>query len=188
MNYDRRIEFLYQSLSDTQGTIRGLDVKSGFLFVINILPLSNVDKIHETVLKIYESQCMYVLLLPLILMFWVIALYALFKSVTAIDDPNNHINGGRSDGYFYLSNEYNTTLIDSFINRKSTSKSSVDTLMKNIPKTDEEILRDLVYEQLKLAYIRDIKIKRTNTSTVSSFCWLLLTCLVWAFYLFKVGV
>ena len=52
---DKKNEFLYQAVQDTQSTIRALDVKSGFIFVVIVQPLLN----FASIIKFYKSMTRY---------------------------------------------------------------------------------------------------------------------------------
>ena len=50
------IEFLYQSISDAQATIRGTDVKIGFLFVVAFIPILAFKEIFSVFSVISDSS------------------------------------------------------------------------------------------------------------------------------------
>ncbi|HHQ5855230.1 TPA: hypothetical protein ACSRQX_000985 [Enterobacter hormaechei subsp. hoffmannii] len=51
-----KINFLYQSLNDTQATIKAIDVKIGFLFVIAFMPITVLQTLNSTVMTIWSAN------------------------------------------------------------------------------------------------------------------------------------
>ena len=64
MDFPKKCDFLYQSISDIQQTIRAIDVKIGFMFVVLLLPLP-VLKIYTSAFRITNNQAQLYLSLPL---------------------------------------------------------------------------------------------------------------------------
>ncbi len=48
--------YLYNSIVDMQSTIRALDTKVGFVFVVLSIPFSNLGKIYITCLSLLNTQ------------------------------------------------------------------------------------------------------------------------------------
>lgn len=109
------------------------------------------------------------------------ALFSAIKSITAIDNPSNHIiNASDFKGIYYSGYLFETNYSDIFLNREEL-KSSKDVLTHyaDFSNDAEEIARELAFEQMKLIYIRDIKICRFNFSIVAT-----LSCLITGFFIY----
>ena len=178
---DKQIEFLYNSISDSQEIIRAIDTKVSFLLVIIIIPLSSLGKIYQKCNMLYDSHTLwYILVIPFIL-FWLISGAALLKTLVGISNPRDHVfglpqkpnkyyrpNGSFYGGYLFSFNPkknftgflYNIS--HNFYNHKIKSNHSIYTEIKKLPKDDDEIIKELVLEKIKITYIREIKILRSK--------------------------
>ena len=59
MDHKEKIEFLYQSINDTQATIRAIDIKIGFLFIVAFTPLSLSDNLISIACQLWNRNCFY---------------------------------------------------------------------------------------------------------------------------------
>ncbi len=167
-----RNDFLYASITDAQGTIRSIDVRAGFLFVVLFLPLSMLDKIW--VIYGFPARPSKVMTgwIVVDLLIWALAIVALFNCVAAIDDPTRHIRGAAGKGSFYGGDLFNLSSAHIFFNLATQSKRSVGEEKDTLPKNDNELETELVYEKIKLIYIRTIKIKRFTAAARLTVIWL----------------
>jgi hypothetical protein len=182
----QKINFLYQSIADTQGTIRAIDVKTGFLFVIIFLPLSELKNIIEICKVLFEASSLYYLGLSSFLL-WFLSVITLFRCTVSISNPKDHIEGNVPDGTFFTSSLYTLSFIDNFINFPIKSNVSVEEYTNKLPQNEKCIIEELSFEKMKLAYIRDVKIKRSSFCTLMCFFWLISGCVTWMLFLLKVG-
>lgn len=171
-----RQEFILKAIEDTQATIRSLDVKLGALLTACLLPFSSLGRIWAHFKHLSETlPC---ILGPLMgisfLLLWLAALYVLVKGLSAIDNPSRHVLGaGSAKGSFYRGGLYKVELIDSFANRTSVQSTiSLQNAISQLPSTDDEFENELTFEQMKVIYIREIKIKRFTTAFYISIVWL----------------
>jgi len=71
---------------------------------------------------------------------------------------------------------------DAIYNRKSLKTSiEFDEHYFNFPKRQEDIIRELVFEQMKLIYIRDIKFYRLRTIIHGIFAWLMAGTIIYIY-------
>jgi len=98
---EKQIEFLYQSINDTQATIRAIDVKIGFLFVIIFLPLTAIEGLCKAIGKIWASPQHFGFILIITALLWIFSVYVLFKSLAPITDIKKHMIGTIPDDTFY---------------------------------------------------------------------------------------
>ncbi len=183
-----KIEFLYQSLSDTQAIIRATDVKLGFLFAIVLLPITIFSDLYVIALNLANDSKIMMVGLGLVATIWLLSFYTLFLGVVAISNPYKSVSGKKAKGSFHAGDLFNFKFTDRFINRPVFSKYTVDDFVKILPEDDAEIIKELVFEKIKIAYIRDIKTKRASQCVVLAFIWITSGTAIWGYHLFKVSL
>lgn len=179
----RTIEFLYQSIADSQAIIRATDVKLGFLFAVNLLPITRLGDIYNTTKELVAYSPCFILGVVIVAILWFLSLYTLFFGLLAISNPVSVVPGDTPDGSFYSGGLFKFRFIDRLFNRSLTSTKTVDELVQTLPDEDNAIVAELVYEKVKLAYIRDMKIQRASLCIVFVFWWVILGVLMWCFRL-----
>jgi len=175
---DKKTDFIAAAICDTQATIRAVDVKVAALLVGLLAPLANVNRVfgHLGHFGSQSPRWLFFTITVTFLVAWVLALIALVRAIGAIDNPSRHIiNSGSCTGAFYAGGLYTLGVIDVFLNREII-KASTDpqTFAARIPSTEAAMESELVFEQMKLAYTRDIKLKRLDWGMRFSFVWLVL--------------
>lgn len=183
---DKRIEFLYSAINDTQATIKAIDVKIGALLGGSLLLIPSASAIWEDfyeINKIFSFQIGTTLALTFF-SFWISSIAALARAISAIDNPACHIvNSQNYKGCYYSGGLYKFDIIDAFLNRKIIKASKdIKSFKDDIPTKDTEIIEELAFEQMKLTYIRDIKIHRLNAAIKLSTIWIALGSFIF-FYL-----
>ncbi|MCI5168216.1 MAG: hypothetical protein D3903_19545 [Candidatus Electrothrix sp. GM3_4] len=171
--------YLYNSINDIQSTIRALDAKIGFVFVILSLPFSNLGKIYNTCSSLLTSCNRDVILYAVFFvtfftMSWILAFISTIRTIISIENPSDHIiNGEEQLGTFYCGGLFDVGFVDSLLNRKSVkANKDVRSYTECFPSSDEDIIQELVFEQMKLAYIRDIKSIRQKWAYRFTAMWL----------------
>lgn len=174
-----RVEFVLEAIRDIQATIRAIDVKVAALLVGLLAPLGSTNRIfaHLTHFGLQSPRCLFLLFVILFVLMWLFALISLVRAIGAIDNPREHIlNADSFKGAFYGGGLFpNLGWVDVFLNRgvvKATKDPQSFLLL--VPKTKEQIERELVFEQLKLIYIRDVKLLRLRWGFRFSSLWLTL--------------
>ena len=172
---DKKIEFIYDSIHDIQSTIRAVDTKVATLLIVISIPLTNIGKIvnHLENLLFKGYRIFGWILVVVFVLSWILSLVAAVRAITAIDDPLKHINNSsRFKGAYYGGKLYKMGFIDVFLNRDILKASKdVDGHYVDFPEQDIDIAKELIFEQMKLAYIRDIKICRFNFSIQATYLW-----------------
>lgn len=181
---DKKISFLYKSIEDSQAVVRAVDVKASFLFAVNLLPITALDKIFKIAQDLYNYHNCFSLLIVLVLLTWLTALYLLFKTVVSISNPAGNIKlGGETEdhpsGIFYMPLTFKLSLLDSFIKPSRESLQSLSEKLEALPSSEVEIVKELTFEKMKVAFIRDIKINRLSLCFKCTFLWLLLGSSCW---------
>lgn len=181
-----RIEFLYHAIDDTQSTIRAIDIKIGFLFVVIVLPMTKLSSIYSNcMLLLMSCSCWYWLIVGAFAVSWFLAVVTLFTSLVSISDPRKHIPDVSANGCFYDGGLFNFCLFDFFINSPVKSTKTMQDFILGLPGNDDAIVKELAFEKMKLVYIREIKIKRSSFCIKMMFLWIFLGGIVWSINLIK---
>lgn len=176
------LTFMYQAIADTQSIIRAIDTKLGFILILNLIPITNMGKIYSKIYNIIynEHDCATLLLKGTISILciacWIFAAWCTYRGISAIDNPKNHIKSlNGASGYFYSGDLYKTRFLDAIFNRNALK--SEKTFLEHFnqkPSTNVEILMELSFEKMKLAYIRDMKLARQLYSFKFTAIWVIL--------------
>lgn len=184
MNQEELKQYIYSSISDIRSTIRAIDTKISALTVIITFPLSNAPNIVNSIIDFYNYISFKCLTIPVIFLFiisWVLSIFIAIKGLSAIDNPAKHILRKEFNfklNYlpplqenYYSGYLYNFKFKDAICNRKDL-KSSIDfeTYYSNFLQIT--INKELIFEQMKLVYIRDIKLHRLKFVIYFIFFWL----------------
>ena len=180
-----RIEFLYHAIDDTQSTIRAIDIKIGFLFVVIVLPMTKLSSIYSNCMLLIDCSCWYWLIVGAFAVSWFLAVVTLFTSLVSISDPRKHIPDVSANGCFYDGGLFNFCLFDFFINFPVKSSKTMQDFIFALPCDDDAIVKELAFEKMKLVYIREIKIKRSSFCIKMMFLWIFLGGIVWSINLIK---
>jgi hypothetical protein len=177
-----RMDFIAAAILDVQATIRAIDVKIAALLVGVLAPLASVSRVFAH-LDHFGKQTpgwLSLTIVALFLLFWFLALVALVRAIGAVDNPAvNIINTSSCKGAFYGGNLYKFNLLDVFIDR-DVIKASKDpqSFAAQHPTKEADIEAELIFEQMKLIYIRDIKLNRLKWGLRFSLVWLALGILI----------
>lgn len=185
--------FLYASIIDIQGTIRALDQKINYLMIFLGIPFLKLGSIYHKCSDLVSipggwSKWLFVPIISLMAICWVIAIIAAIRCLTAIDNPAQHIDGDHPRGTFFAASLFNVTLIDIFTNRSNLlATSHLAHQVEKLPKSEEEVVRELTFEQMKLVYIRTIKMQRVQCAYKFCLFWLISGGIVWTSWLVLKG-
>lgn len=173
---ENKKEFLYHAIEDIRDTIRSIDTKIFGLLVLLILPISLLDEIFN-VYKNIISDCKN---LGIILSIgfgvsWLISLMSSIKTVYVIDNPSNHIKSSNVNGFYYSGDIFD---LNTFSFRGATANKTVEEYIQELKK-DWMVTRELAFEQMKLVYIRDIKMKFQRIAIKSLISFILFGVVSW---------
>lgn len=180
MGFEEKKEFLYQSIADVQATIRAIDVKIGFMFVVLFLPLSVLDQVFDVGQSIYCSSQFLTLVGAVVVLLWLLSVLVLFKGASAISSPASHVLGGEKlHSNFYEAGLFSLGFWDGLFNFPVKSKKSLSQVVVDLPSDDDALLTELAFEKMKLVYVRDVKFYRLSKCILFSLLWLLGGIVVW---------
>ncbi|HEX8288742.1 MAG TPA: hypothetical protein VF556_12130 [Pyrinomonadaceae bacterium] len=179
---NKRFEFLNASITDIQNVIRAVDTKVGFLLVFQGIPISGLSKIYSVLYALffrYELTWWKFIVFIYICLFitsWALSFLTAVRVLTSIHNPKDHIKDAPNNhGSFFVGGLFKLSPKELFITRKSLKSSIGFTdFANNSPQDLEQVISVLIFEQMKLAYIRDIKIFRQNWAFIFTVVWLLI--------------
>jgi len=171
--------YFYSSITDIQSTIRVIDTKVAVVIGVLVLPFTNLGKIYLNFAQLYNNtycgsrQWMLWLLISIFFLSWLLAFIASVRAIMSIHNPVLHVKYENiPGGTFYNGNQFKPNLIDVYFTRKIKSKCKLEDYVSLTPKSIDEIKTELCFEQMKLAYIRDIKSIRLKWSYIFLVFWL----------------
>lgn len=171
-----KLEFLYSAIQDVQETIRFTDTKSGTIIVLGTALIAAIvtliDKYVAALNKLDSiSKAFLIVGFILFCLFLLIAIFLSLKSINPSNNPEKHIELGNLKYEpkikYYLSGVCpSMKLRDYFFENKNIKFSiSAQQYNESLEKCDHNDLQtSLVYEFLKLSYIKEKKLKRTQSS------------------------
>ena len=165
-----RIEFLAQSINDIQGTIRAIDAKFFGIFALLLLPLTELDEISNAFKEIGAVQPTLTLIIFGVLIFsWTIADIICMLGIYSISNPVKRIkssNSYKGKHLFYRPELFNINFLTQFAPTSITTIQSLDDLTKEVEIGEKEIFTELAFEQIKVSYIRDLKVARQRLAII----------------------
>jgi hypothetical protein len=176
--------FLYQSISDVQGTIRQLDLKANAVLVFLTLLLTVTNHIGSAIDSALNSNhrwlgyC-FAVAIPVL---WFFAISCCYTALNAVFNPAGKIDnrGGQTRGVFFGAREFKFNTLSVLLGKASPrARPSLEAFIEKLPVGETAIHRELAFEQLKLFYIRDVKAIRLRFALGSAFLCLLLSVVVW---------
>lgn len=179
-----KTDFIKEAIKDTQGTIRAVDVKVGALLVGLLTPIANTHRVFAHIDHLVKHQPICYLSWVVVFLFvvtWLLALFALVRAISVTDDPRHHIiNSGDLKGSFYGGSLYSPQFLDVFLER-SILKASKDpkSYLDSLPSTPEDIEAELVFEHMKIVFIRQIKFNRLKWGLRLSLVWLTIGVIIY---------
>lgn len=182
---ESKINFIYQSISDTQSTIRAIDAKIGFLMVIIFIPFVSIKEITTFYKSLAPESTFIVAIMWIIAAIWASTVFILFRALWSIKNPGKSVTGAEGLGAFFHSANYEMGAIDCLFNFPIKSKNSIQEAISSISNDEEWIIKELVYEKMKLEYIREIKMRRCSVSAVLIMTWVTLGTVIYTFSLLR---
>ena len=179
-----KTEFLYASINDIQSTIRAIDAKISVLMVILIIPLSKLNSIYDVCSKLVKFDSgkftfAFALLVIFFALFWFFSFWAAIKAIISIDNPVDHVDGDKPTGTFYCGHLYDTETDDAFTNRKIKSKKTLSEHQNSLPEDEDSLKKELAFEQMKLVYIRSMKLVRCKFAYSLGLWWIATGGAIW---------
>lgn len=188
MQSDRKLEYLYASLSDIQSTIRAIDTKVSYLLVILFIPLTKLRSIYVTLRGLLTLDAPFLSFVSGLLSIaftsvWIIGLWCALRTIIAIDDPRQHIDGDRPESQFYPAHLFDHGFWAIMGITRSKSKKQFNSHYASLPSETDEIAKQLTLEQMKTMYIASIKLKRSRKAYHFAIAWVVIGGVLWFLHL-----
>ncbi|GAB6059286.1 hypothetical protein [Desulfonatronum parangueonense] len=162
-------DFLIASIQDMQSTIRSIDTKLVAIIIFLILPLTQ-PQVYPLFWLVWSnsetnSKILLAILVIIFFLFWISALISSLLGLGSISNPAMVTSGtDKLKGSFYLGGMYSFKLRNRFFSSfPLKSNLTIDQCIENL-NDDDLLIKEVVFEQMKLAYIRDRKILHQKTA------------------------
>jgi len=192
-----QMTYLLAAINDTQAIIRAIDAKLGILMTIFVIPLTKLGIIYSKCIFIVNTttECNSTVCALLTIAFgisWLFGFTTAFRGLVGIDNPAQHVavieKGKLPKGTFYRGALFNELCVCHAIdNYHGLTSIPFEDQFKELPKTLDEIHRELIFEQAKIVYIRHVKIHRMKWAFWSAFSWVVTGGIIWVVYLVLKG-
>jgi hypothetical protein len=174
-NGDLQREFVYGAISDISGTIRAIDTKLHIVLGIFLIPLAMVDKVLEAVCywcsrwnwsTLCAMQWATSATALVATGVWCVGVIMSLRGIIALANPGNAVpvDGRRPQGTFYFVGQLRGWL-------RPKLRQTLEAHIGKLPGNDQMVLRELAYEQMKLGFIRDVKMRRHRISACVAVGW-----------------
>ena len=168
-------EFLYNAIQDTVSTIRAVDTKLHIVLGLYLIPLVMSDKVFNAISNWNKAQdwsdlCFLqiatVILALVSLYLWITGVVSSLLGIIAKSNPADAIEGEKPAGTFYWVGK----LVKAGRFRSKIETTLTDYISK-LPESESDVVNELAFEQMKLAYIREVKIKRHRIAAYIAMAW-----------------
>jgi len=167
---DKKTNFVVNSINDIQSTIRALDAKFFGTIALFVLPLTEFELIAKSFKGLYSHYPSLTLIIFIfLLIFWLFGIVTSFIGIYGISNPSQRIKGvskAGTTGLFYLPHIFKFNLISQFFPGWVKSSKNLLVIIEEMKLDANERFKELVFEQVKLVYIRDIKVARQKSSII----------------------
>jgi hypothetical protein len=183
-----KIDFILASINDIQGTIRAIDNKLIAILVLILLPISKLETIVTVFIKQIEINVFigYVLLICFLISWTLSLIYALL-GLLALENPAKHITDSQKmKGIFFGNKLFNMKWYYSFFPYNIKSTMTLETYLEEFNLSDKELSEELLFEQSKLVFIRNMKIQRQKIAIISILFSTLIGLISWVLVLMKI--
>jgi hypothetical protein len=175
---DKKSDFILSAIHDAQSTIKSIDVKVAVLLTGMLVPISSLGKVWNHLINISSLTSNFVAILigVLFLLLWLTAIFSLVTTLSAIDNPANHVvNSSEYNGVYYGGGLYQFGWLDVLLNRAVIkANKDVTSFSQTYPDNESDIVSELSFEHMKLIYIRELKLHRFKSSLKIAFVWLII--------------
>ena len=180
---DRTFDFLVFAISDIQSTIRAIDAKVGILIVLTMTPVANLSKIYlacEIFLsKSFFCNSLNILVLSFFILTWIASFFCLIRVLFPKNNPKYRICRNTPSGLFFLGNYFELDIFDCLFGTKKTSSLTFHQHIERIKEKSGNFIDELAFEQMKLAYILNSKLKLYRWGTALAVIWAALGGFIW---------
>jgi hypothetical protein len=166
---DTRIAFTQKAIDETQATIRALDAKAVALLVFLVVPLTAAVHLRDGMRALALASYSHFWLMVIA---WVVAAGANLLTLGAIASPADRVPGDHPSGTYFGAGLYRLSFLDLLPWTHTKAVHGTTEWLARCPQTQADVLWELAFEQIKLVYIRDVKMLRLKLAYYSVFAGL----------------
>ena len=169
-------DFIRDSIKDIQETIRAVDRKLFGTVVLLLLPLTQTTNITSAIKNLYKfNNCVAIFLCSIIILFGVLAFITSCLGIYSVGNPARHISRKKITeenenievlGSYYNSSFFKIGFLETYFTKSIKSVQTLENHVDLMTKAEVNIYNELVFEQCKVTYIRELKMKRQKISLV----------------------
>lgn len=178
---NERSDFLLAALADKQSTIRAVDVKCGFLFFVIFYPVFRLEAVYGMAANLVSHASCYSLPVIFVGLVWLVSFLVLFRAISSIGNPAERIDGAPKTNTYFMPELFDLGLWSAIRNPGCISRRSLDEILESVPMSEEDIQCELMFENMKMSYIRDLKTKRANVCIGLIAVWVIAGGALWIF-------
>lgn len=183
-----KMDFILASINDIQNTIRAIDNKLIAILVLILLPASKLEVLVTVFFKQIElNDFIGYALLICFLITWLLSLIYVLLGLLSLENPTKHIKDSQKmKGVFYGNSLFKKKWYYSVIPHNIQSTKTFESYLDEFDLSDKDLLEELIFEQSKLIFIRNIKMQRQRISILSILFSTLIGLTSWALVLIKI--
>ncbi len=186
------IEYLYNSILDIQGTIRAIDAKFFATIALLILPITQLPMLVTVFKKIHEASSFFgFAILCVFALSWLVSFVFTVTGIRSIENPSSFVKSEnvKISGNFYGAEYFKISWFQLLFTKGIEPKTIKEMEFTRVNGMDESlIIQELAYEQAKLVFIRDLKIKRQRYALNLMLFSMVTGIGSWAYYVIKINL
>jgi hypothetical protein len=110
---------------------------------------------------------------------WIFSFLCLLRVLFPKNNPTEKISGHTPAGLFFLGNYFKLNISDCFLGTKKTSCLTFQQHLEKIHEKSGDFIDELAFEQMKLVYILNTKLKLYRWGAALAIIWAALGGLIW---------
>ncbi|MFS0788786.1 DUF3307 domain-containing protein [Shouchella sp. 1P09AA] len=187
----RNVEFIYKSIEDAQNTIRFTDTKAAAVIGFWTLMVTIFIGLEVRILKVatninHWTTAIFLLFLALFMIYLFIrSVWLAYLTLVPKSNPGEHIEkeGINTYGLFYLFGyNYSLPLKDRYLYQNKLDLKLAGSTKEHLESlnrlTNEQVLAELIFEQQKTSFIRNLKIDRVNLAITNIIVFLIVLLVI----------
>ena len=163
-------KFITNSIIDIQNTIRTIDLKIFGTITFFLIPITEFEEISLSIKCILNEEIYWLNTIILFsFMFWVFGILISFMGLFSINNPAKQVlnrDNLNLKGIYYSANNFKINIFNSFFTNKIKSTIDISEIIDSYKQKELDFENELIYEKVKLTYIRDLKIIRQRMSAL----------------------
>ena len=169
-----RTDLLYNSIEDLEGTIRAVDSKISYLLVVLFLPVTQFSLVRSGIRSIFArslaTEIVSLSLAALAAMLWAASAYFSARALMPADAPDVLGDEHETMSCFYPRHLFNLSARVVVLGGGKCERALSDHV-DSLPEEEDQLVRALSCEQIKLMYIASLKSMRSRLAYLTLIAW-----------------